>query len=123
MVASIVNNSTNHIYIHCFSGGDFPQPATQDDADAQFQDVSATLLLLWLFARVLVLVAPVYTLTRVMAGRRWETMHRWQRQGDSEEEIELDEIVVHQRSAPDGDDGDIEQGLPNRAAAPVSIQP
>jgi len=39
--------------------------------------------------RVLVLVAPVYTLSQIMARRRWGRAERWRSQ-----EIELDAVVV-----------------------------
>jgi hypothetical protein len=61
-------------------------------ADAQFQDISATLLLLWLMMRLLVLVAPMYALRRLLTNVRER-----RRRGASE--IELDPL-----------NSDVEQG-------------
>jgi hypothetical protein len=52
------------------SSGDIPSPMDDDQADQQFQDVSMQLLLLWLMLRLLVLVAPVYTISRMFERAR-----------------------------------------------------
>lgn len=54
------------------SGGDssIPSPIDDEQNDEQFQDLSMTLLLLWLMLRLLVLVAPVYTISRMFERAR-----------------------------------------------------
>lgn len=52
------------------SGSSKPSPMDDEQADEQFQDLSMTLLLLWLMLRLLVIVAPVYTISRMFERAR-----------------------------------------------------
>lgn len=60
--------------LECCAEGDTPE-AMDEAADAQFQDISATLLLLWLMMRLLVLVAPMYALRRLLINVRGTKKH------------------------------------------------
>ena len=71
--------------------GIIPGSAEDEAADAEFQDLSATLLLLWLMMRLLVLIAPVYTVARFMSRVREAQVRA--RAADSAEEVELHVVV------------------------------
>jgi RING-variant domain len=51
-------------------GSTIPSPMDDEEADQEFQDLSMTLLLLWLMLRLLVLIAPVYTISRMFERAR-----------------------------------------------------
>jgi hypothetical protein len=46
------------------------RPRGPGEADGEFEDVSATLLLIWLLMRLLVVVLPFYAVSRTMDGLR-----------------------------------------------------
>lgn len=70
--------------------GEVPE-LTHDDAE--FEDVSATLLLLWLMMRLIVIVAPVYTLNQFLMGRYHRAMMN--RRGGAADAGQEMQIVVH----------------------------
>jgi hypothetical protein len=56
-------------------------PASEPpETDAQFQDVSATLLMLWMMMRLLVMVAPTAVLARMVRARAAQGRHEVQLQ-------------------------------------------
>ena len=87
-----------------------PLPPPQDDdvippsmdeqqaaEDAEFQDIGMTLLMLWLMMRLIVLVAPVYSFSRMLrarAARAVEAREGQQRQQQQDRGVELESIVV-----------------------------
>ena len=61
------------------------QPMDEAAADAQFQDISATLLMLWLMMRLLVVISPVYAISRLIQRSRAALS----RSGNDESGVEL----------------------------------
>ena len=75
--------------------GSIPSPMDDEQADEQFQDLSMTLLLLWLMLRLLVLVAPVYTISRIFERARLARLRANSSAGESENDgVELRAVVV-----------------------------
>lgn len=85
------------------AGSELPSPTGGgEQSDETFEDLSATLLMLWLMMRLLALVAPTYVVTRFMAGRRWSRTGRWRRQeagpvGEGPSAAVQLDVIVHAR--------------------------
>jgi len=79
------------------SGSNIPSPMDDEQADEEFQDLSMTLLLLWLMLRLLVLVAPVYTISRMFERAR---LARTRADSSSEDNDGIDGVELGVVGAP-----------------------
>jgi hypothetical protein len=82
------------------SGSIPSQPMDGEQADEQFEDLSMTLLLLWLMLRLLVLIAPVYTIGRMFERARLARTRADSNAGDGDNDgVELG-VVVETEPSP-----------------------